>query len=156
MDNTKKTYHAAYNLTYHVVLVVKYRKQVLTEEMCLFLRELGKRLMEGYGGELLELNTDRDHLHMLIRLLPSQAPSVYICSLKTQFSKELHKHFGEEINLKLKDGSFWTASYYVSTTGTTNLDAVMECIEKQNTSEHKRKYEKTGRYSKKRRNRVPG
>ena len=154
MDNTKRYQHAVFNLTYHVVLVVKYRKPVLTDEMCEFLRLLGKRLMEGYGGELIELNTDKNHLHMLISLKPNQAPSVYICSLKTQFSKELRKHFGSEIRLLLKGDAFWSSSYFVATTGTTNMKSVMEYIQSQNTEEHKRKYVRSGHYIKKKRKRA--
>jgi len=146
-SNLKKNQHSVYALYYHVVLVVKKRRPVLTDEMCVFLRVIGKRLLEGWGGELVELNTDRDHLHMLIGLKPSQAPSVYISVLKTQFSKQLHKHFGPEIQLQLKDDAFWTRSYYVATTGGVNLEAVKSYIEEQQTEKHKRKYEKTGKYA---------
>lgn len=146
----KKSQHSVYALTYHVVFVTKYRRPVLTEEMGEYLKMLGTRLMEGYGGSLVELNTDRDHLRMLITLKPNQAPSTYICSLKTQFSKELHKHFGSEIALLLKGDALWTASYFVATTGGANIETVRKYIEDQRTDGHKRKYEKTNRYAKKR------
>lgn len=148
-EQVKKRQHAAYALSYHVVLVTKYRRPVLTEEMGNYLTALAKRLLENNGGELLELNTDRDHLHMLISLRPNVAPSVCICSLKTQFSKELHKHYGEEIRLQVRGEALWSASYFVATTGGANIDTVRQYIESQRTEEHKRKYEKSSRYDKK-------
>ncbi|MBQ6635071.1 MAG: transposase [Lachnospiraceae bacterium] len=44
----------------------------------------------------------------------------------------------------------WQPSYFVATTGTTVMEKVKEYIDSQQTEEHRRKYEKTGRYSKKR------
>ena len=49
------------------------------------------------------------------------------------------------------DASLWQPSYFIATTGTTVREKVREYIDSQKTDEHRRKYEKTGRYSKKRR-----
>ena len=49
------------------------------------------------------------------------------------------------------DAPLWQPSYFIATTGTTVMEKVREYIDSQKTDEHRRKYEKTGRYSKKRR-----
>ena len=46
------------------------------------------------------------------------------------------------------DALFWSRSYFCATTGSVSLETVKKYIESQRTDDHKRKYEKTGRYSK--------
>ena len=44
---------------------------------------------ECFGGILMEFNGEPDHIHILFELPPSAAPSMVICSLKTQLSREV-------------------------------------------------------------------
>ena len=70
--------------------------------------------------------------------------------LKTQLSKEVRKEYGEHIRKYLwGDAPFWSSSYFIASTGTTVMEKVKEYIESQRTEEHKRKYVKSGKYSKK-------
>ncbi|MCI6675475.1 MAG: transposase, partial [Clostridiales bacterium] len=43
----------------------------------------------------------------------------------------------------------WSSSYFLATTGSTVMEKVKDYINSQRTDDHKRKYEKTGKYSKK-------
>ena len=84
---------------------------------------------------------------------PKLAPAVLIRVLKTQTAKEIH--LDPEMDAHVKkyiygNAPLWQPSYFVATTGTTVMEKVKEYIHSQQTEEHRRKYEKTGRYSKKR------
>ena len=73
--------------------------------------------------------------------------------LKDQTAKEIH--LDPEMDAHVKkyiygNAPLWQPSYFVATTGTTVMEKVKEYIDSQQTEEHRRKYEKTGRYSKKR------
>ena len=48
------------------------------------------------------------------------------------------------------DAPFWSSSYFIASTGTTVMEKVKEYIEGQRTDEHRRKYEKSGKYARKR------
>lgn len=85
-----RTRHSVYLLTYHMVFVTKWRKPVITDEIGDFMVSTAKRLCDGYGGELISGETDRDHIHLLVSLPPSKNITDIVRSLKTQLSKEVH------------------------------------------------------------------
>ena len=83
--------HNVYLLTYHIVFVTKYRKPVINEEISEFLKEHIAYLCGRFGAELLTAETDRDHIHLLVSMTPTTAPSDLIRVLKTQTSREIHQ-----------------------------------------------------------------
>ena len=146
--------HSVYLLTYHIVFVTKYRKPVINDEISEFLKNHIGYLCTRFDAELLTAETDRDHIHMLISMPPKVAPADLIRVLKTQTAREIHQDPQMDAHVKkyiYGDAPLWQPSYFVATTGTTVMEKVMEYIDSQQTEEHRRKYEKTGRYSKKRR-----
>lgn len=144
----KRKSHSVYLLTYHIVLVTKYRKPVISNEIGDFMKNHAAYMCGRFNGEMLSAETDRDHIHLLVSLPPEAAPSRFIGSLKTQLSKEVHTYYKEEVQKYLwGDTPFWSSSYFIATTGTTVMEHVKQYIESQRTDEHKRKYEKSGRYA---------
>jgi putative transposase len=55
---------AFYSLHYHLVIVTKYRRKVLTSEMLSRFRELAEERVAAWGGKLIEANGEADHIHM--------------------------------------------------------------------------------------------
>jgi putative transposase len=146
--------HSVYLLTYHIVFVTKYRKPVINDEISEFLKNHIGYLCTRFDAELLTAETDRDHIHMLISMPPKVAPADLIRVLKTQTAREIHQDPQMDAHVKKYiywDAPLWQPSYFVATTGTTVMEKVREYIDSQQTEEHRRKYEKTGRYSKNRR-----
>ena len=113
MNDFHKNQHSVYRLTYHVVFVVKYRRQAITDEIAAFMEEDVTRLLELKGGSLGAFNHDKDHVHMLIELPPQAAPSVVVCILKTQTAKNIRLQFKEEIMSCLWGDAFWSESYFI-------------------------------------------
>ena len=133
--------HSVCCLTYHAVFVIKYRRRVLNDGIIRFLRQHAGYLMEErYHGRLIELNGEPDHIHILFELPPSAAPSVIICNLKTQLSKEVRKRYWDQIKDKLWKDSFWSDSYFLSTTGGANIEVLEKYIQEQGVIRKKRKY----------------
>lgn len=142
--------HSVYLLTYHIVFVTKYRRPVISDEIGDFMKNHASYLCGRFDGEMLSAETDRDHIHMLVSLPPDVAPSKLVATLKTQLSREVRSYYAEEIREQLWGDAFWSNSYFIATTGTTVMEKVKEYIERQRSEDHKRKYVKSGRYSKKR------
>ena len=136
--------HAVYSLSYHIVLVTKYRRKVLTGDVAEHLKSECIRLIEDKKGHVQEIETDEDHVHILADLSPCYSMVEIINSLKGVTSRILRRDHFPEISRLLHGDSLWSDSYYISTTG--------------GVTEHKRKYVKSGKYSKhhrKRRNSSP-
>lgn len=148
MDYNRKR-HCVYLLTYHMVFVTKWRKPAITDEVGDFMKSIAGPLCTGYGGELVSMESDRDHVHLLVSLPPNTNVSVVVRSLKTQLSKEVHAHpkYSAIVSRYLYgDAPLWSPSYFIATTGTVSMDAVRAYIEAQRTDDHHRKYEKRSHY----------
>ena len=118
-----------------------------------FMKELSREICEQHGGTLISAETDADHMHLLISMPPQERPSDLIRVLKTQTSKKVHQNKDYNQYIKqylLGNVPLWSPSYFIATTGGATLEKVKEYVESQRTDDHKRKYQKTGRYRKQR------
>ena len=132
MDDFNRKRHAVYKLTYHAVFVIKYRRKVMSEPIIEHMRQYAAHLIgQCYQGRLIELNGEPDHIHILFELPVTAAPSVVVCSLKTQLSKEIRANFWDEIKDKLWNNIFWSDSYFVTTVSENSLSLVQAYIQNQ-------------------------
>ena len=126
-----KNRHSVYKLTYHIVLVTKYRHKWINDEIFDYMKNHINRIVSDWGGTVDEINHDFDHIHMLLSLPPQQAPSRAVCSIKTVTSRMLRKEFGDYLSKFYWKDSFWSDSYLVLTVGGATIDIVKSYIEDQ-------------------------
>ena len=104
----------------------------MTEPIITHMRQYATHLIEQcYQGKLLKLNGEPDHIHILFELPATAAPSVVVCSLKTQLSKEVRAKFWDEIKDKLWKDSFWSDSYFISSVSENSLKVIQQYIKNQ-------------------------
>ena len=127
LDNNN---HSVFLLTYHLVLVVKYRRKVIDETMALRIREIGETIGKNYHITYLEYNHDRDHIHIVFKAHPNSTLSKYINAFKSASSRLLKKEF-PHVRDKLWKDYFWSQSYCLLTTGGAPLDILKKYIESQ-------------------------
>ena len=71
-------------MQYHLVVVTKYRHPVLTWNLRDRLITISHEIIEGYWkGEILEINTDHDPIHILFEISPKTQLSKLINNYKT-------------------------------------------------------------------------
>lgn len=109
-------------MQYHIILVVKYRQKVIDEDILGLFQNVCTKILQNNGCELLELNGEADHIHMLVEIPPDKTVCNIIGALKTQTSRSVHKHYQKRIKDRLWTNTFWSPSYFVSTTGGVTLD----------------------------------
>lgn len=129
-----KNRHSVYKLTYHIVLVTKYRHKCINDDIFNYMKQHINRVVSDWGGSLDEINHDFDHIHMLLSLPPQQAPSRAVCSIKTVTSRMLRKEFNDYLSKFYWKDSFWSDSYLVLTVGGATIDIVKSYIEDQRKS----------------------
>ena len=76
--------HSCFLLQYHIVLVTKYRHPVLTGDVKTAVYERINYVAESRGFNILELNGELDHIHLLIEADPQTSPSELVNVIKTQ------------------------------------------------------------------------
>ena len=122
--------HAVFDLNYHLILVVKYRRKVMTGPVLGAFREMADRISESFGIRIKECNGEEDHVHLLLRARPNVDMSRYINSLKAASSRNL-KNLYPGIRKKLWREALWSGSYCLITVGGAPLEVVQQYIESQ-------------------------
>jgi len=129
--NIQKLYHCTYSLSYHFVFVTKYRRKCLTDAMLARLEEIVGNLCQSWEGRLVEINGERDHVHLLLEMNPKAAPSVIANNFKTVTSRLLRKDFSEELARHYNQPVLWSRTYFVTTCGGAPLDVIKQYIAQQ-------------------------
>lgn len=129
----KKGRGYVYALRYHIVWCVKYRHQILFEDVEHRLKEMLLQIALDNNFEIVELETDMDHVHMLVSCSPQHYIPNIIKALKGNTARFLFKEF-PDLKKKLLDGHLWNPSYFINTIGDTNEEQIKAYIQSQKTS----------------------
>jgi putative transposase len=125
-----KTRYTHYSIAYHLVLIPKYCRRVLTGEVQAETKRLIAECCERQGLALLALETDEDHILVFVSAPPRFSPARIANLLKGYSSRYLREKFP---HLKKVCGKehLWTSSYYVGTAGAVAAETIrryiMEC-----------------------------
>ena len=125
--------HSVFSLNYHLILVIKYRRKVITQKISDFLKDMFVRLGEDYNIHLSEWNFDNklnDHVHVLFEAEPNSELSKFINAYKSASSRLVKKNF-PEVRTKLWKEFFWSRSFCLITTGGVTVDVIKRYIESQ-------------------------
>ena len=83
--------HSVYLLYYHLVMLTKYRRKVIDQDISLRGKDIFERIGAGHGITLEEWNHDEDHVHVMFRAKPSSEISKFINAYKSASSRLLKK-----------------------------------------------------------------
>lgn len=85
--------HSVFLLYYHLVLVVKYRRNVFDDKISERAKEIFEYIAPNYHITLQEWNYDKDHVHILFKAHPKSEISKFINAYKSASSRLLKKEF---------------------------------------------------------------
>ena len=122
--------HSVFLLYYHLVLVVKYRRQVFDDVMSEFAKDIFLRISKLHNITLEQWNHDKDHVHIMFRAHPNTELSKFINAYKSASSRLIKKNF-PAVRRKLWKEMFWSRSFCLLTTGGAPIEAIRKYIEKQ-------------------------
>ncbi|MCU5243228.1 IS200/IS605 family transposase [Bacillus cereus] len=122
--------HSVFLLYYHLVLVVKYRRNVFDDDMSDYAKDMFVRLSENYNITLVEWNHDVDHVHILFKAHPNTEITKFINAYKSVSSRLIKRDF-PQVKKKLWKEMFWSRSFCLITTGGSPIDVVKKYIENQ-------------------------
>ena len=125
-----KSSHSVYALQYHLVQCVKYRRKVLDGKIIDFLKQKISEISSTFAVEVLNIECDKDHFHMLFKSKPTLDIPKYLNAIKTITSREIQRNF-PEVKKKLWKNAFWSRSYFLATTGQVTLDQLKKYVENQ-------------------------
>ena len=129
LDNNN---HSVFKLYYHLIIVTKYRRKVLDDEILNFMIEKFKDISRKYNIHLDTMNHDGDHVHILFRAHPNSDLSKFINAYKSSTSRTIKNKF-PQVREKLWKSMFWTKSYCLITSGGVSTEVIGKYIETQAT-----------------------
>ena len=114
----RKSAHAIYKTEYHLVWIPRYRRKIFVkgvkeyaEKILLYIFELDPDI------EVIKVNVQEDHVHMVIVIPPRIAVANVIQFIKTRSAKELKAKIPFLQKTYSRKGGIWSRGYCVSCIG---------------------------------------
>ncbi|MGM0691637.1 MAG: IS200/IS605 family transposase [Pseudomonadota bacterium] len=126
--------HCVFTTHAHWVFVTKYRRQVLDRVAIDQLRGIFTKVCSDFGAELVEVDGEDDHVHLLVNYPPKVAVSALVNSLKGVSSRLLRKA-RPDLQSRYFKGRLWSLSYFSASCGGAPISIVRQYIEHQRTPE---------------------
>ncbi len=116
MSELQKLAHAVWQCKYHLIWCPKYRFKILNGALRRSVGDLHRQLCDWKKLEILEMNIQEDHVHLVLSIPPKFSVSEVVGFLK---GKSTIKIFDKHLELKKRywRRHFWTKGYWVSTIG---------------------------------------
>ena len=131
----RRTKHAVYDLKYHLVWISKYRKNILSEEIVKYLKEVFSRIAEEYGFRIDTMEVVEDHVHIFLEAPPRYSPADVVQIMKSISGREVFKKY-PKFRKQLWAGELWNDGYFVRSVGDkVTADIIRKYIEYQSHEE---------------------
>ena len=110
---------------------MKYRREVIIEEISLTIKRVCIEISERYEIQFIEIGTDEDHVHFLIQGLPTMTVEKIVRTIKSITARLVFQQY-PQLKKDLWGGNFWTSGYYANTVGQYgNMDVIKKYVENQ-------------------------
>ena len=113
----KRTSHAVYDTSYHLVWCPKYRKRIFNRED---VRERAEQLFREialeYNFDIIELEISLEHVHLLLSFPPKRSIGEVVRVIKSISARELFRAF-PSLKRRLWSGQLWEDGYFARTVG---------------------------------------
>ena len=128
----KSNNNIVYSCTYHIIWCPKYRRKVLVNDVEKRLKEIISKVALELNVEIIEMETDKDHIHILAEIDPQCGVMNFVKKAKGRSSRLLRDEFH---HLKTKLPTLWTNSVFIATVGGAPLEIIKQYVKNQQTSE---------------------
>lgn len=123
--------HCVFVCDYHIVFPTKYRRKVINDGVKAFIMSRIEEIKEHYPElQFKKVNTDKDHIHLLVSIPPQFAVGKVVGIIKTNTARGMKAELPFLKQVYWGTNSIWSEGYFVSTVGI-NEDIIARYIEQQ-------------------------
>ena len=120
-----------YNINYHIIWCVKYRRKVLSADISNRLIELLKAVGNEKGFSVVGCKVgENDHVHCFVSAPPKISVTQIVKYLKGISGNQLFREY-PQLRKSLWKGQLWNGSYFCETIGSTSEENILRYIERQ-------------------------
>jgi putative transposase len=126
----KRTSHAVYDTSYHLVWCPKYRKKIFERpEVKERAEQLFRDICKEYDFDLIEMEISPEHIHILLSFPPKRSIGEVVRIIKSISARELFRAF-PSLKQRLWSGQLWEDGYFARTVGDRmTRDVILKYIE---------------------------
>ena len=122
MSRFRRLSQTIWHCQYHIVWVPKYRFKILTDKVAKEVENCIRAFSEQQSCEVLELNVQIDHVHVVVMVPPKLSISDFLGTVKGRTAIRVFNKFRHLKKKPYWGNHFWTKGYCVDTIG---LDSEM-------------------------------
>ena len=130
MSRFRKLTLFIWHCQYHIVWVPKYRYRVLSGQIAEEVNKCIRGFSEQKEGEVIELNVQIDHVHLLAMVPPKISISDYVGIVKRRTAIRVLNRFKKLKSKPYWGNQFWARGYCVDTVGL-NSDMIRKYVKYQ-------------------------
>lgn len=119
--------HRVHLIVYHLIFCSKRRRKVLVKDVAKECRAIIQEVCATRGWEILELAIKPEHIHLFVRVRPTDSAADVVNAVKGRTSHDLRAKYSH----LLKMPSLWTRSYFSSSAGNIAAEIIQKYIEDQ-------------------------
>lgn len=133
MDGYSRGGHTKYSMKVHLIFVTKYRKKIFdtvknADDVKQFLYEAAER----YGYGIIRMETDRDHVHMLLSYSPRVSVSDIVRDLKQYSTYQMWQCHREYLSKRYWERKvLWSDGYFACSIGQVSQEIIEKYIQNQ-------------------------
>ena len=125
--------HCVFLKHVHLVFVTRYRRQIFDHDATEKLRTYFSNVCADFEAELVEMDGEPDHVHLLINYPPKLAISSLVNSLKGVSGRLLRRDRPDIAVRYYYKGVLWSPGYFASSCGGAPISVIRQYIEQQQT-----------------------
>lgn len=125
--------HCVFLMHVHLVFVTKYRRQIFDYDATEKLRTYFSNVCADFEAELVEMDGEPDHVHLLINYPPKLAISSLVNSLKGVSGRLLRRDRPDIAVRYYYKGVLWSPGYFANSCGGAPISVIRQYIEQQQT-----------------------
>ncbi len=122
--------HCVFQLHVHLVFVTKYRYRIFDADAISRLRDIFTKVCTDFEAQLVEMNGEDNHVHLLVNYPPKHSVSSLVNSLKGVSSRLLRLERPDLVRRYWK-GVLWSPSYFAASCGGAPISILKTYIEQQ-------------------------
>ena len=124
--------HCVSALHVHLVFVTKYRSKVFDRDALERLQAIFEKVCLDFQAQLVEINGEAEHVHLLIHYPPKHSVSSVVNSLKGVSSRLLRSE-RPDMEKRYSNKVLWSPSYFAASCGGAPLGMIKQYVRQQKT-----------------------
>ena len=122
--------HCVFQLHVHLVFMTRYRKKIFNQDAINRLEVIFTKVCTDFESQLVEVNGEADHIHLLVNYPPKHSVSSLVNSLKGVSSRLLRLE-RPDLAARYWKGMLWSPSYFAASCGGAPISILCNYIEQQ-------------------------